>query len=134
MYDPQYVSVKIALYSQDNGSVLVMCYPKRDPGQLSYGLPGGHIDGYEKPDDALRRELQEELSLIVEEPERRDFFRKYNNGDLVLAYTAKATDQMVITPTNPHKEYAIWVSRLEVETLPGLGKVYKEFILRKWPT
>ena len=50
----------------DNGKVLILRRSKTDdwmPGH--YGLPGGKLDGSERPEDAASRECKEEVQLIV---------------------------------------------------------------------
>ena len=52
------VSCKAALYNTDRSKVLLAQYePNR------FGLPGGHVEVGETPDQAIQRELQEELEL-----------------------------------------------------------------------
>lgn len=51
----------------DNGKVLILRRSQSDdwmPGH--YGLPGGKLDGPERPQDAASRECKEEVQLIVE--------------------------------------------------------------------
>ena len=50
----------------DNGKVLILRRSETDewmPGH--YGLPGGKLDGSERPEDAASRECKEEVQLIV---------------------------------------------------------------------
>ncbi len=123
------VSTKLALYSHDLGSVLVMRYPSR--GRI--GLPGGHVELRESPDDAIKRELVEELSLVVDEMERKDFFlREGRKGPIILAYTAVAYEGIEITPTNPRFEYAEWVVKDEVANI-AMSPEYIRFVLENWP-
>ena len=62
MYDRHEVSVKVALYSSDGKRTLLM----RHWGDAGFGLPGGHIDAGEMPDEALERELREELGITID--------------------------------------------------------------------
>ena len=132
MYDTHRVSVKIAAYSSDANAVLIMLYGEDPDHPKAYGLPGGHIDGNEQPDEALERELQEELGITIDVFEHRDFFRKNHDGDLVLAYSAVVDGSIVMQPPHPEVERAVWMSRAEVEQLDALF-AYKDFILRNWP-
>lgn len=52
------VSTKVVLLNTEGSKALIAEYAWG-----GFGLPGGHIDGIEHPDDALRRELYEELGL-----------------------------------------------------------------------
>lgn len=124
-HDKHYVSAKLALFSSDLQSVLVMRYPQRN---IS-GLPGGHVDRNETPDEAIARELMEELSVTVENMKRVDFF--YSNR-IILAYTAIAPRGIIITPTDPSYEFAEWVTRDELETT-NMATEYIRFILQNWP-
>jgi len=124
-HDKHYVSTKLALYSSDLQTVLIMRYPKR----AISGLPGGHVDRGETPDDAIVRELMEELSITVDNMKRVDFF--YNNR-IILAYTAIAPADIVITPTDPKYEYAEWVAKDDIQTTK-MAPEYIRFILQNWP-
>ena len=123
------VSTKLALYSHDLNSVLIMHYPMRD----IFGLPGGHVEAKENPNDTIRRELLEELSLSVENLQRSDFFlREGDHGPIILAFSAIAPLDVSITPTNPKFEYAIWVAKDDVANVK-MSSEYKRFVLEKWP-
>lgn len=128
-HDQHYVSTKVAFYNQDASAILVM--------QLQdslYGLPGGHVDRGETPDQAIVRELQEELGLVVDASRltRADFFR-HENGKIVLAYTARLDSSTEFFPGDPDKEVGVWVSRDQLSTL-AIPRVYIDFGLANWPT
>jgi len=123
------VSTKIALYSHDLSSVLVMRYPIRGLN----GLPGGHVELNENPDETIRRELIEELSLSVPEMKRADFFlREGDHGPIILAFTAIATENIDIKPTHPKFEYAEWVAKADIESIV-MSPEYIRFVLENWP-
>jgi ADP-ribose pyrophosphatase YjhB (NUDIX family) len=63
-----------------------------DPAKGKWALPGGYMDAGEMPEDALRRELMEEVGLQVQVQRLLDIFPltgpgMINNG-IVLAYHA----------------------------------------------
>jgi 8-oxo-dGTP pyrophosphatase MutT (NUDIX family) len=123
------VSTKLALYSHDLSSVLVMRYPIRGLN----GLPGGHVEVRENPDETIRRELVEELSLSVTELKRADFFlREGDRGPIILAYTAIAPENISIKPTNPKFEYAKWVTKDDIGAVV-MSPEYTRFVLENWP-
>ncbi len=124
------VSTKLALYSNDLQSVLVMHYPAR----ATHGLPGGHVESKEHPDDAIRRELMEELTLSVDGLKRTDFFlRGVDRGPIILAYTAIAPADVSIVPTDPDFEYAQWISKDELAHT-SMSPEYVRFVLQNWPS
>lgn len=125
-HDKHYVSVKVALYSADLQRVLVMYYPKRH----IYGLPGGHIDKKELPDDALARELKEELGVSVEGATLKD---SYRSGRIILAYTAVVPNDFNTFPPHPKLEYAVWRTKADIEEMNTLSEHYRTFILKYWP-
>jgi mutator protein MutT len=53
-----------AIITDDRGQVLLLKHRFR-PG-AGWGIPGGYIDAGEQPDEALRRELGEEVGLQIE--------------------------------------------------------------------
>lgn len=130
MFHPKHeVSTKIALYSSDLTSVLIMHYPVRGLN----GLPGGHVERKENPDVAIRRELMEELTLKIDDMKHADFFlREGNRGPIILAYTATAPTDVFIKPTRPEFEYAQWVAKDDVKDV-AMSTEYIRFALENWP-
>lgn len=123
------VSTKLALYSHDLASVLLMHYPVRD----HYGLPGGHVEPKEDPGQTIKRELLEELTLSVDNLKRTDFFlRSGDHGPIILAFTAVATVDVAIKPTDPKFEYGVWTTKDEVSRR-DMSLEYKRFVLENWP-
>lgn len=123
-----YVSVKLVMYSHDKKRVLVMRYPSRS------GLPGGHLDAKETPDQALQRELHEELGISVKDFKRVDFFLRGRKGNsVILGYIAIAPKNLKLNPPRPHKEYGEWVTRDELASI-NMSENYKAFILENWPS
>lgn len=131
MYTKFLISTKLALYNQDATKVLIMHYPPRG----FNGLPGGHLEKNETPEQALRRELIEELSLEIGEVERCDFFLRSSapKEPIILAFTARAKGDEVITPTDPANEYGEWVAKEDVQAIPNMTPEYIRFILENWP-
>lgn len=129
MNHKHYVSTKLALYSADNQKVLIMKYAH---GQ--YGLPGGHLDANEHPDEAVARELMEELNIEVGPLRRADFFLRSDRGSsVILAYVGIALDTLVLNPSNPDYEFGIWMTRDELELIPNIANEYKRFVFENWP-
>lgn len=107
-----------------------MHYPK----SRRNGLPGGHINRNESPDDALVREFQEELGVVISDARRQDFFRHEKPGErIILGYTLIAPKGFTCKPTDPAYEHDTWVSRKEVKDLPNMSSLYRQFILDNWP-
>lgn len=123
-----FVSVKLVMYSHDKKKVLIMRYPRRS------GLPGGHLDARETPDQALSRELKEELGIKVDNFKKVDFFLRGRKGNsVILAYVAVAPKGIKLNPPHPEKEYGEWLDRQEVESLEAISENYRSVILENWP-
>jgi 8-oxo-dGTP pyrophosphatase MutT (NUDIX family) len=123
------VSTKLALYSHDLASVLLMHYPVRG----HYGLPGGHVEPREDPNETIRRELLEELTLSVDTLKRTDFFlREGSHGPIILAFTAVASPSVSIKPTNARFEYGVWREKNDIPEV-DMSPEYKRFVLENWP-
>ena len=125
------VSTKIAIYSYDYEKVLVMVYPPREG---IHGLPGGHLEDNELPDQALVRELNEELGISLETFEKKSFFlRSGHEGSVILAYTAIASADIALNPPDPDFEHAVWMTNDEVQAIRHLSIEYKKFVTENWP-
>jgi len=66
-----------------------------EPGMGRWDLPGGFLEEYEHPLDALRREVREETALEVEPQEFLGFWLEPYDGRIVLclAWTARASGE-----------------------------------------
>lgn len=122
------VSTKAALFSEDRKHVLVTKMFFED-GHIQYGLPGGHVDGDEQPDDTIRRELREELGIMVGALQRADFFR-HHQGKIVLGYTALIRIDTPMAPSFPHQEIGVW--QTEHEFRATSSEPYTSFVLQCW--
>ena len=123
------VSVKIAMYSSDFEKVLIMQYPE------VYGLPGGHLEENELPDEALIRELDEELGATLTDFNRTSFFLRSGRGSsVILGYTAIVPADFEFNPPNPEKEKGIWVTKQDFENIENISSEYKKLVFENWPT
>lgn len=97
------VSCKAVLLNPDATKALLVRYA---PGV--YGLPGGHIDKGETPDDAAARELSEELGLNGVTL-RRGSFTKHEDGKIVLFYVGSIPETTSIYANTNELEASEWV-------------------------
>ncbi len=129
-YDQHEVSAKAALYSDDGQRVLVMRYPRRG----ATGLPGGHVDKGESPEEAMRREMIEELNLSVGHLERKDFFLSGENQPrIILGFTGVIPTDSIITPSDRTFEYGDWVTIDEFKQIELISPQYVQFVVENWP-
>lgn len=84
-----------AIITNREGRVLLLHHRFR-PGS-GWGIPGGFIKRGEQPDEALRRELREEVGLEIEDPKlfRTRAFRKARQVEIVFRCRARGeTEQL----------------------------------------
>lgn len=129
-YDAHPVSTKAALYATDGSAILVLKYT-RVP-RFAYGLAGGHVDMGETPDQAMARELLEELGVNDIELEHKDFFT-HASGKIILGYTGKIDRNIPFNSPEPETEVGVWLTQDEFKQI-DIDPGYKEFALRFWPT
>jgi len=122
------VSTKAAIYSKDASHILVIYINKNK----SWGLPGGHIEAGETPDQAIKRELMEECGLAIPHLQRRDFFL-HSEGKIILAYTGVAPSHTLQSTQHNCEGIPTWVTRAEFATLT-IEPHYKELVLAAWPS
>lgn len=93
-----------------------------------YGLPGGHIDNDEHPDEAMARELKEELGLS-DVTLRRGSFTRHENGKIVLFYTGILSEDTRLQADPSELEAGEWVNIEQISSDKiSLGD-YKDFTL-----
>jgi len=127
-HTPHFVSTKVALFSADNTKVLVMEY-----GRGGAGLPGGHLEADETPNQAIVREVMEELGAVLPPVAHADFFlRSGDTGDVILGFTGIAPADFTLAPPNPDYENGRWVTREELAAL-DISPAYQAFVLNNWP-
>ncbi len=89
---------------------------KRLPGY--FGFFGGVIEDNESPEQALRREMQEELSII---PYGYTYFKKFDfNRGVKNIFILKASDDFEKQITILEGEYGRWFSEQEIINEPKL--------------
>jgi len=121
------VTCKCAIYTPNGTKVLLVEY-----GPHGFGLPGGHIDPNETPDEAMQRELSEELGLSRIEVQRKDFFF-HRNGKLVLGFTATLEESTPLVIQLDELSAAVWVEVDEIASGAIEVPSYRDFILKHLP-
>lgn len=88
-FDPKVAVVVFIL----NGDKVLLVQRAGDPAKGKWALPAGFIEYDEAPEDAARRETQEETGLQVEITRLLDVFPKKDDGmaNIVIAYAARIT-------------------------------------------
>lgn len=97
------------------GKALVLKDKGRYPG---YDLPGGKIDENESFEEALKRELEEEIGLkkfkiekLLHVFEREDY--KKNGINLMLIFYSVLVNDFTITLSSEHSDYK-WISKKDL--------------------
>lgn len=121
------VTCKAALYTPDGSKVLLSEYSPGD-----YGLPGGHIDEGETPDDAMQRELYEELGLQAPPLEHRDFWL-HDNGKLILGYVGELPEETVLVIQEEELQNTVWMPVQEIRSQRVVVGSYGDFIMQNQP-
>jgi mutator protein MutT len=101
-----------ALIFSDRGEVLLLKHRFR--AGSGWGIPGGFLETGEQPEEALRRELREEIGLEVEKVEifTARSFHKPRQVEILFRCRANAE----VKPRTMEVERAEWFS---IQSLPG---------------
>lgn len=121
------VSCKCALYTLDGTKVLLSEYAESD-----YGLPGGHMEEGEVPDEAMLRELYEELGIRDVLLEHRDFWM-HENGKLLLGYVGILDESTPLVIQDSELSGAKWIRIEDIKSKTIIVGSYDEFILENQP-
>jgi 8-oxo-dGTP pyrophosphatase MutT (NUDIX family) len=118
------ISCKVALYDFEKEMVLVVEYKK---GQ--YGLPGGHLELNENPEEAARRELKEELGIDYNDYLVLKDSWVQNNERVLLGFVGKLTKGTKLTIQSSEIRSARWTTFSEIQKKAIRIDLYREFIL-----
>ena len=129
-HDPKVAVIALVLHQ---GKVLLI-QRAVDPAKGKWSLPGGYMDAGEMPEDALRRELQEEVGLNVKIGELIDIFPMVNDEGLrigiVLAFGAEPSSSPEIPYVADDAQDAGWFG---TQKLPAeLAFESTETLLTNW--
>lgn len=123
-----HVSVKAAIFNADD-EVLMIRLDHCD----EYGLPGGHIESNETPDQTMARELYEETGLQGVNLKHADFFMHDGEEKLVLAYTGTTEDSALKSAQNNLEGIGIpvWISKGAFNVIKT-NQCYRDFVAKLW--
>lgn len=128
MHSTYKVSTKAILFNEERTKVLIANYGK---GLL--GLPGGHIDADETPDEAMRRELQEEIGVSGLELRHFDFDR-HRDDKIVLFFTGVMSESTTLAIDLEELNSADWVEVSQIANGQAAIGSYTGFILKAYAT
>jgi 8-oxo-dGTP pyrophosphatase MutT (NUDIX family) len=122
------ISTKAALFNKTKDKILVIHMERNN----DFGLPGGHIDEDETPDEAIKRELIEECGIKCDNLRRKDFFM-HSDGKLILAYVGQIDNETLKSAQNNVEEVPKWLSKNEFINIYSIESVYRNLVLDNWP-
>lgn len=120
------VATKVALFSPDRSKVLVIHMDQNN----DWGLPGGHIEENETPDETMLRELHEECGTTSENLRHADFFL-HSSGKLILAYIGTAASDDILSQQDGLEGIPKWLTREEFEDII-IELNYRKLVLENW--
>lgn len=118
-----HIGIKALIVNDNKALVLKQIKEKRE----IYDLPGGRIDVKEEIEDAIKRELKEELGVedfrlgeLVFAQERKDY--KEDDGiNLMLLFYKVEANISKITLSSEHKDFE-WITKKDLEDIVNIKK------------
>ena len=92
-------------------------------------LPGGHLEINETPDDAMRREINEELNIVYEETLLHKDFWLHPNGKIILGFIGKLSSSTIFNINRQELVDAKWVLLDDIKSGKTSTGTYDEFII-----
>ncbi len=120
------VSTKVALFDTSRLRVLVIHMDQNN----DWGLPGGHIEEDETPDEAMIRELYEECGVSSPDLQHADFFM-HSEGKLILSYVGTTMDEVLKSPQNNLEGIPKWLTKDDFLKI-NIEPAYRELVLKNW--
>lgn len=116
--EDEHIAVGVIFIENDKGEYLIQKTSKEKGGQFS--STGGHIDSSETPLSSIKREIEEELGIIVNENEIKEYgYLLYDMPLRFLFYIKKNID---LKDVKVQKEEVDYVEYMSVEKIKELIK------------
>lgn len=103
------------IYNEEGKILLLLRTPRTDIEPDKWGLPGGHVDKGENPEEAVIREVIEETNLTISSCSLR-YIRPIDNGIIHYYMCRVEPEQLLILDGNEHNGLK-WVDQNELMEL-----------------
>lgn len=120
--------VPVALAVQPVGRGVLLVRRAQDPGRGLWALPGGYLNPHEAPEDAARRELQEETAVVGRHPQLVAVVGGLRDNTLIIAYRMEPLVDLQ-APVTAAPEEVLDVQVFSLDELPLLAFSVHEEIL-----
>jgi len=128
----QSVGVKIVIFRKEDMAVLLVCH--RYKGREQWYLPGGSVQTGERPDEAIRREISEELvGLEIDRPELVGIYKgEGKKGSLTFLFSGYGRGEVRAKPGSEIERAEFFGPTNMPENLcPGvrerIGEIFEKF-------
>ena len=118
------ITCKAALLNPERTEIILVEYGEND-----FGLPGGHIEANESPDEAMMRELREELDIASPSLDLKSAWR-HPNGKLILGYVGIVEEDAPFTIDASEIRSAQFIEIKKIAAGKITAGTYDKFILQ----
>lgn len=119
-----------------NGNEILLCHTPNDSPRY-YFLPGGHVEIGERIEDALNREMKEEIGTEIVSPEFLGFFENFYSQEEKNKHEINFLYKTSLTSPNPEnvksQESHVFISWVEIDKLPTINllpETIRQFLIR----
>ena len=122
--DNEHIAVGVIFIENDQGEFLIQKTSKAKGGEFS--STGGHIDSGETPLSSIRREVEEELGINVDNDEIKEYgFLSFDKPLRFLFYLRKNIDIKDIKVQKEEVDYVKYMAKDEIEELINTNQMLK---------